>query len=379
MTRILILARHFPPAVSGGARRPFLLSKALMKAGAEIFVAAPDSYPGIPGIGVFHPHRDPAGTGDPASPAAPGPRDVARTWLRWPDSDIGWARKAQRAALAHCPFEPDWIFTTSPPESLHAAGAALKRASGARWAADLRDSWLDDPLIAVRRNRLRRFAEAQIARHLLARADLVTGVTEPIVREAKRYTRAPVRLLKHFQPAPRPGERLEPKTQTHLAHTGSFTYSDSGRLIDPVLEAFERAAERRGDLVLHLAGRLTKSEEDAVRDHEFADRIRLHGIIDFEASLALQAAADALLVTASPRALTPPGKLAEYLATRKPVIACGDGPWRTHAPGPREDAAARMIALRPGETGPASDDAFDAAAAAAQLLSWMDEISRAEP
>lgn len=380
MKRILVLARHFPPAVSGGARRPFLLCRALIEAGADVFIVAPDAPPGMAGLAVPHPSRDPQTGLDPAEAARPNLRDTARTWLRWPDPDIAWARRASAAAVQACPFHPDWIFTTSPPESLHAAGAALKRRfAGALWAADLRDSWLDDPLLAVRRNRLRRLIEARIAGRLLSRADLVTAVTGPIAQEAARYTKAPVRVLEHFLPAPRTGTPLAPPGHTHLVHTGSFTLSDSGRRIDPVLEAFARAGAERGDLMLHLAGRLTRAEEDAVAAHALSQRIHVHGVVDFERSLVLQASADGLLVTASPDALTPPGKLAEYRATGKPVIACGPGPWRAHAPGPQLDAAARLMAVYPGMSEPASEGGFDADAAASALLSWMDEISSAAP
>jgi len=37
------------------------------------------------------------------------------------------------------------VLTTSPPSSVHFVGAAVKRATGARWVADLRDSLVAHP------------------------------------------------------------------------------------------------------------------------------------------------------------------------------------------------------------------------------------------
>ena len=37
------------------------------------------------------------------------------------------------------------MLTTSPPGSVHLVGAAVKRATGARWLADLRDSIVAHP------------------------------------------------------------------------------------------------------------------------------------------------------------------------------------------------------------------------------------------
>ncbi|MBY0422923.1 MAG: hypothetical protein K2Q06_11515, partial [Parvularculaceae bacterium] len=138
--RLLLIARHYPPAVSGGARRPFLLARALRSRGCEVFVVAPSLPDGEPGRVVPHPNRD-AGT---APPAPPGWRDHARDWLLWPDPDIRWSRRAAAAALA-ADFAPDWVWTTAPPESIHIGGLLMKRSRGARWLADVRDHWLDRP------------------------------------------------------------------------------------------------------------------------------------------------------------------------------------------------------------------------------------------
>ena len=58
-----------------------------------------------------------------------------------PDENVGWNLTAIPAAVRIARAEGiDVVLTTSPPNSVHLIGAAVKRITGARWVADLRDS-----------------------------------------------------------------------------------------------------------------------------------------------------------------------------------------------------------------------------------------------
>ena len=60
-----------------------------------------------------------------------------------PDEAATWNLTAIPAALKIARQESiDVVITTSPPGSVHLVGAAVRRATGARWIADLRDSLL---------------------------------------------------------------------------------------------------------------------------------------------------------------------------------------------------------------------------------------------
>ena len=323
--KILFLTRHFPPAVSGGARRPYLWVKGLEANGVEVFVIAPDIPDGISGAVVPHPNRDP-GTSIPGHTTL---RDIARDLLLWPDPDIRWAKRAVAVAKARCPFTPDWIITTSPPESIHAAGKRLKQHwPCAKWAIDARDHWLVRPFRKQRRNPLRRYWESIGARAMLIDADAVFAVSVLIRDEYRDYAvKAALHTLPHFvrrPPAPHQFEGPGP----HLVHTGSFKMSDPYVSIDPLLRAFECAVDTNPDLVLHLAGRLREDEIQAVSESKAADRIDLVGIVPLDTALAMQAGAHALIVVAAPNAPVPPGKIAEYRATGVPIIPIGTGEWR---------------------------------------------------
>ncbi len=66
--------------------------------------------------------------------------------LLLPDENVSYNLTAIPAAIRIVREEGiDVVITTSPPPSVHFIGAAVKRATGARWVADLRDSIVAHP------------------------------------------------------------------------------------------------------------------------------------------------------------------------------------------------------------------------------------------
>jgi glycosyltransferase involved in cell wall biosynthesis len=67
---------------------------------------------------------------------------LASRWILVPDSYVGWARRAESAALEEITIrQAALLFTTSSPDSSHLLGRRLKRATGLPWVADFRDPW----------------------------------------------------------------------------------------------------------------------------------------------------------------------------------------------------------------------------------------------
>ncbi len=63
-----------------------------------------------------------------------------------PDENVSFNLTAIPAAIRIVRQEGiDVVITTSPPGSIHLVGAAVKRATGVRWIADLRDSLVAHP------------------------------------------------------------------------------------------------------------------------------------------------------------------------------------------------------------------------------------------
>ncbi|MEQ8178417.1 MAG: glycosyltransferase [Amphiplicatus sp.] len=333
---ILIVTRHYPPAISGGARRPSLLAAGLRERGWTVTVASPQAPEGEIGwIKTPHPAGARGEAAAAAGPAAPSLfekiKSIARRWLYWPDADMRWALAAAEA-VKRAGAAPDWIVTTSPPESAHLAGRLIRKQTGARWLAEMRDSWIDDPLREeLRDSALRRTIERRMARALLSKADHIVAVSDAIAAEveALRLRPAPpVATIGHFARDSADGERyVFAGPGPHFVHTGQFSLSHAERRLDLLLEGFAPVARALPEARLHLIGRLTPEEQARASSSPLAAQIVRHGNLPYAQTLAMQQSADGLILFQQGTAALP-GKLSEYLLMTAPILVVGDGPWR---------------------------------------------------
>lgn len=367
--RILLLTRHYPPAVSGGAKRPYLLAKALRSFGAEVRICAPSIPEGEPGWAVPHANRDPSQA--PRRPSL-GPRGIARELLLWPDPDIRWCMRAAEIALAD-EWKPDWVLSTSPPESIHVAGARISQRTGARWLADFRDLWLQSP---HRRERLlahRRVGERLLARRLLPKADLVTAVDSVVASEARALGARRVEVLPHFVPTTlnKRFSNLLPAETINIVHTGSVSLSDPEARIEDLLKPFQLAQSKNKSLRLFMIGRLTNAECEAIKSCRASDSISVLGVVSLDRAYEYMSSADALTFLASAKMHVPPSKITDYLMFDVPIIPCGDGPWRADPRCDPDDAESLMTRLKKGQVRKDLKRPMRDVEAVELLLRWM--------
>jgi glycosyltransferase involved in cell wall biosynthesis len=315
-------------------QRPLKLATHLAAIGHEVHVLAPDDPKWL--------HRDPEVEPPPAitvhrarnfGPRARRPADelaqargLDRLVLRgelaaraalMPDASVLWNATAAPTAIRLVRrLGIDVVLTTSPPGSVHLAGAAVKRFTRARWVADLRDSLVRH---AHRRREIR--GEATLARLVARQADGVVCVSPSIAAEMETVgVRGPLRIIGNgcdfddFAGLPyRRSERFR------ITHTGSFFARRDPR---PFLEALARCEE---DVVARFVGDFRERDLEHARRLGIADRVELVPYLPRAEALALQRDSEALLLIvpdADGRGkgiLT--GKVYEYLAAERPILA----------------------------------------------------------
>ena len=161
--KLLLVSLYFPPAGGAGVQRPLKFATHLPGLGIETHVLAPDdpkwvhADPDLPlptqawvhrarylGPKGRKPAEELHGTEGLARIATQGRLALRRALV--PDENVTWNVTAIPAAIRIARREGiDVVLTTSPPSSVHLVGAAVKRATGARWIADLRDSLVAHP------------------------------------------------------------------------------------------------------------------------------------------------------------------------------------------------------------------------------------------
>src|SRR5205807_5665156 len=173
-----------------------------------------------------------------------------------PDENVSWNLTAIPAAVRIVRAEQiDVVLTTSPPNSVHLIGAAVKRATGARWVADLRDSIGAHPHRRAERAvvRAKEKVSEQVARLVARQADAIVAASEGIAEEARGLDPkgAVVPILNGADFDDFAGLEYRPGDRFRITHTGSFFGKRDPR---PFLTAFAEA--RPDDAVARFVGDL---------------------------------------------------------------------------------------------------------------------------
>jgi len=257
--------------------------------------------------------------------------DLIRAWVLIPDAFIGWFPGALWTGWRLLRREGiDVIYSTSDPFTDHLVAAGLSRLSGKPWVADFRDPWTG--YVQYQHTSRRRAAvDRRLEPMILDSADRVVVTCWPAAQDLlARYPHLKaakfVEITNGFEPADfaRPVTRRSDKLT--IAYTGRFS---SAKNASPgFLRALAGLAEEtprfRAGVEAVFAGLFGPSNHDLVRELNLEDMVKLLGYVRHQDSVQCLLAADVLLLTLNALPGTEntyPGKLFEYFAARKPILA----------------------------------------------------------
>ena len=308
--KVLLVTMYFPPAGGGGVQRSLKLAQYLPALGIETHVLAPDdpkwvhtdSELRVPTQAWVHRARylgprarkpaEELAAADGFDRALVQAQVTARRLLL-PDASVTWNLTAIPAAIRIARREGiDAVITTSPPPSVHFVGAAVQKATGARWIADLRD-----PLVANQHRRddttaarARQAAVEQVARLVARQADAVTCVSEAIADEMRGLAaRGLVRVVSNgcdFDDFA--GLEYRPAERFRITHTGSFFGKRDPK---PFLQAFHDA---NLDAVARFVGDFRSSDREWAATLGLGDRLELVDYLPRADALRVQRDSEAL-------------------------------------------------------------------------------------
>ena len=339
--KALLVSFYFPPAGGGGVQRPLKLAQYLPAMGVETHVLAPDDPRWLhrddglraPSQAWVHRARYVGVSGGKPSEVLAGTQGLERVATRArlqlrrlvvPDENATWALTAIPAGIKLVrKHDIDVIVSTSPPPSTHLIAAAIARATGAKWVADLRDSIVAH---AHRRadsaaTRAKSSLQLRVARLVASRADAITCVSEAISEETRALRpRGPVVTIANgcdFDDVA--GLDRQPSDRFRITHTGSFFGRRDPR---PFLQALHDSGL---DVVARFLGDFRPADRDWAESLGLGDRLELLPYAPRAESLALQRDSEALLL------LIPEadgrgrgvlsGKVFEYVAVGRPILA----------------------------------------------------------
>ena len=339
---VLIVAYYYPPLNVIGARRPFSLAKWLDRLGCSVTVLT-SRHVGPPGREPWKVVQAPdlldsalnwrRGRGD--LEAVSGQTSTPVKPSRWGDlfvpdiQMLSWLPFASAVALGiFLRRRPKVVVTTSPVASAHLIGLLLSRL-GVPWVADLRDGWRFEPPRRDWPLASQRHFDSMLERLVVTRADAVVTVTEPLVTDIATRLGVEAQLLTNgFDPEDEPPEELVESAPTNrnlvtFVHTGGAGM-DPAKTIEPLLQAIV-ATNAQDQVEVLVAGSMSAYESELFSRPEYSDFVTHLGFQERSDALALQRAADWLvLITSGNRRSEASGKLFEYLAAGRPILVFGE-------------------------------------------------------
>ena len=340
--KVLLVTMYWPPAGGGGVQRPLKTATHLPSFGIETHVLAPDDPKWVHRDDELKPptqawvHRIPYHGPEGRIPSEDLYKLEGLDRVKYqagmlyrraliPDKAVTWVPNAIPAAIRIVRRENiDVLITTSPPNSLNMIGAAVKRATGVKWLADLRDPLVADADNPVERlpARMKENVQKLVARLVASQADAIVTAWGGIADEIRAFEpRADVTVITNgadyddFE-----GLEYTPSDRFRITHTGSFFGKRNPR---PFLSALRDSGLQ--DVTARFVGELLTRDREWVEEQGLGDRVELLPFGSRHRSLAYQRDSEALLLLlpeAGERgAPVIPGKIFEYLAAERPILA----------------------------------------------------------
>jgi len=256
-------------------------------------------------------------------------------WVRGnafiPDPKAYWVKPSIKFLIDKIKKEKiDHIVTTGPPHSMHLIGLGLKKAIPTlKWVADFRDPWSElDLLDEFHLSSSSTTKHKDLEKKVLQTADVALTVSETWVEDLKRLGEGRVELVTNGYDTA--DFELKPKTNDKfiIGHYGLLNHLRNPKNLWKVLsDLCDENTEFNDKLEIHLSGNIDAEALAEIEAYpQLKEKIKNLGYLSHaevlkqynEASLLLL-----LLFNSKSGVGNYPGKIFEYFAAQKPILAFG--------------------------------------------------------
>ncbi len=357
MKRVLVITYYWPPAGGPGVQRWLKFVTYFKEFGIDPIVFIPDNphYPitdesigsELPeGIQIIRfPIKEPYGFANLISKKkitqvssgiiTKRKQTVLEKVLLWirgnffiPDARIGWVKPSinfLRNFIADHHVEA--IITSGPPHSLHLIGKSLKEETGIKWVADFRDPWT-----TIHYHKSLRLAKRAKKKHIALESEVLTKADHIVVtsattkKEFQKITQTPIEVITNGYDS-NDNFKLNLDIKFTLSHIGTLLSNRNPIVLwEALSELCSENPEFSKDLLIQLAGSVSDAILISIQKYGLMDQCIVLGYLSHQKAIQLQYNSQVLLLIEMNLPETKaiiPGKLFEYLAAKRPILAIG--------------------------------------------------------
>ena len=228
----------------------------------------------------------------------------------------------------------DTVITTGPPHSLHLIGLGLKRELQLQWVADFRDPWTQigyQKELKLTKNSAEK--HQRLEKEVLNSADKIITTSFTTKKEFASKTSKPIEVITNGFDSDLNESTAILKLDENfsISHIGSLLSGRNPNSLWKVLaEISAENKDFRNDFKLKLYGAVSDEVVQSIKEAGLEKNLLLGGYISHSEALMIQKSSQLLLLIEINSEETKgiiAGKLFEYLAAKRPILAIGPSEW----------------------------------------------------
>ncbi len=248
-----------------------------------------------------------------------------------PDPRMFWIKPSIRFLSKYLKENPtDLIVSTGPPHSMHLIALGLKQHfPQINWVADFRDPWTDIDFYS--KLRLTKWADRKhkkLEKKVLLNADKVITVSPGCARDISKIVDRKIEIVNNgYDPADFEFKEEVLDKKFTISHFGAFNKDRNPINLWSILQKLaEEDDSFKENLRIQLIGQTDNSILESIKNHNLYDNLRIIDHLPHKEGLSLLKSSQILLLPLNnaPNVMgILPGKMYEYLALKRPILAIG--------------------------------------------------------
>lgn len=247
-----------------------------------------------------------------------------------PDTKIRWYKHAVKDIEKRILKENDIdiIYSTSAPYTDHLIAMEIKKKTNKPWVADFRDPWIGNDTIMNRYSDKRIEIEKNMEAEVIALADVVINVTEPITDMYKKrypkYKNKFITITNGFDGGDKEGIKKIESSKFTINYAGLL---DSSRTPKSLIKALENIAKYKPEIVncleVNFTGYVANDLINMINCSEISNNIKVNSYVEHKEILNIMGNSNINLIilpdiSESKGVFT--GKIFDYILAERPVL-----------------------------------------------------------